>query len=484
VKQKSYLLLCGVVLVLTAGYLAYSQTLAFAWDEGFHVLAAQLIYRGERPYLDFFFPQAALNAYFTAFWMRLFGDTWHTAHAFEAICACGAILLTGDYLYRRFPVSGWRPAAALIGAITVGFNVQVLEFGTVGQAYGFCLLMVVAAHRCAVIAVERERLGFTAAAGIFAGAGAASTLLSAPVAPVLLLWLLFYNQAGKRVRKSAVFLIAAALPFLPLIRLLILSPRQTVFNLFEYHMFYRQVQWEDAIPHDIGVMLAWVDSSQAFLLLLLAVLGVVFVRSRSGWSRSVRAEFYLCVWLALALAYHISSAHPTFQRYYLLTVPFLAILTAASVFWLAERLCSPGRVVLPVVAVTVLMAFSLVKCLYDQRDEYRWSTLEPVAEKVRQVTPASATLLADEHVYFLLRRRPPDGMELADSHKLELPSDFAHRMHIVDGSELRRRTQAGEFYTLENCQEDDQNEEDGIPKLYRNHAKVGECTVFWYPVRR
>ncbi len=44
--------------LLTAALAVYAQTLAFAWDEGFHLLAAQLIDAGKTPYLDFFFPQA------------------------------------------------------------------------------------------------------------------------------------------------------------------------------------------------------------------------------------------------------------------------------------------------------------------------------------------------------------------------------------------------------------------------------------------
>jgi len=52
-KQKPYALLAGIVTLLAAGLLIYSQTDAFTWDEGFHLLTAQLITRGQRPYLDF-----------------------------------------------------------------------------------------------------------------------------------------------------------------------------------------------------------------------------------------------------------------------------------------------------------------------------------------------------------------------------------------------------------------------------------------------
>ena len=50
------------ILLVTAGLLVYSQTLAFAWDEGYHLVAAFLIAHGKIPYIDFVFPQTPLNA--------------------------------------------------------------------------------------------------------------------------------------------------------------------------------------------------------------------------------------------------------------------------------------------------------------------------------------------------------------------------------------------------------------------------------------
>ena len=55
--------------------LVYSQTQSFAWDEGFHLLAAQLIDHGQLPYVDYCFPQTPLNAFWVAFWMHhIFGE--------------------------------------------------------------------------------------------------------------------------------------------------------------------------------------------------------------------------------------------------------------------------------------------------------------------------------------------------------------------------------------------------------------------------
>src|SRR5690242_6274759 len=91
----------SLVVLLAASLCVYSQTRAFAWDEGFHLLAAQLIGKGKRPYLDFFHPQTPLNAYWNAAWFALFGDTWRTAHAVAAIVTALAVLLLANYLLRR-----------------------------------------------------------------------------------------------------------------------------------------------------------------------------------------------------------------------------------------------------------------------------------------------------------------------------------------------------------------------------------------------
>ena len=75
-----------------------------------------------------------------------------------------------------------------------------------------------------------------------------------------------------------------------------------------------------------------------------AVFGVYYVAKRSGWPHALKMEFYLCGWLALALAALVGRAHPTFERYFMLTVPFLAVLAAVGLYGIASRLLdSDGR---------------------------------------------------------------------------------------------------------------------------------------------
>jgi hypothetical protein len=85
--------------------LVFSQTRSFFWDEGFHILAAYLIRTGKRPYLDFFFPQTPLNAYWNAAWMAIFGPSWRVVHAVAALVTISSVVLMVDYLFGLFPDS-------------------------------------------------------------------------------------------------------------------------------------------------------------------------------------------------------------------------------------------------------------------------------------------------------------------------------------------------------------------------------------------
>ena len=469
--------LSGAALLIAGTLLAYSQTFAFAWDEGFHLLAAQLIAGGKRPYLDFFFPQAPLNAYWNAAWMRILGQSWRVTHAIAALEVFAAVVLACDYVYRRFPELSWRLPATLFVACAFGLNVAVVQFGPTAQAYGLCLFLIVAAFRAAIAAVNRPSalLGFLA--GFLSTAAAASSLLTAPVAPVLLIWMLAKKRAGTRISMLAAFILGALAACVPLLWLFALSPHQVMFGVFQFHLFHREVEWSGALSHNLEVAMSWLDFGQALALMSLAALGLLFVR-RSNWEQANKNVFYLCGWLALAETVHLLTARPTFSRYFLFTVPFLAIPAAAGLCALGEKLSSTGRVRAAVAAGCCLMALGLAKRLYEGRDDMGWRDVEPVAAKVNEVTPPGAALYAEENIYFLTRRAPLPGLEYHDSHKLKLPPAEAAALHVIPRPELDQMIKAGAFSTVQSCS-DDEVDRLAVAKLYANKADIVECVVFW-----
>ena len=478
-RQSSRLWLYGIWAALAAGLMVYAQTLAFTDDEGFHLLAAQLIKGGMRPYLDFCFPQTPLNAYWNAFWMRGFGESWRTAHALASLETSAAIVLAAHFVLTRLPERAWRVAGAIAASIMIGCNANLVEFGPLAQAYGMCLLTTVCAFRLAVVGVDRPRSWLAAAAGTFAGAGLAASMLAAPVVPVLLLWVWWSNRAGNLWIKAAACAAGMAFPLLPLLWLFVQSPWVVWFNVAQYHLHYRVVYWPDPLGHDVQTLTAWIIDPQALLLGLLAVFGVVYIATRSNWNRQRRAEFYLCGWLVLGITAELAFGHPTFPRYFCLLVPFLGILAVPGLYAIGARVLQPERPFWPVLIISVLAAGALARNICDSSLEtHNWPQYEQMAKKLVEVTPPGKQMFTEELFYFLTKRRPPRGYEFQYSHKLKLPPERLAALHVLTEDELKQQLAAGVFGSAATC-DDDFVDDFNLDNTFQNNAKVHDCPVYW-----
>ena len=237
----------------------------------------------------------------------------------------------------------------------------------------------------------------------------------------------------------------------------------------------------DATAHDFDVLSSWLVDSEAALLGLLALAGLFYIYRLSAWQRTVRAEYYLCVWISVILGAHIATAHPTFERYYLLIVPFLSILAVPGLYWLGTKLTDTDNPRLPVAFATIFFAFGLARALFvDELDAYTWKDLEAVAHKVDQVTPANGIVWGEEHIYFLTRRTPPTGMEHENSHKpMPLPDEFIRKLHILPRQEMDNQLKNGHYDTVASCDDSGRMDALDLPSIYKQSEEVGECTVYW-----
>jgi hypothetical protein len=128
----------------------------------------------------------------------------------------------------------------------------------------------------------------------------------------------------------------------------------------------------------------------------------------------------------------------------------------------------------------VIFSLGLTKSLYEDADSYTWRDTEKIARKVDQVTPKGAPIWADELIYFLIRRAPPDGMEFSYAHEIEeMPAPQAKLLHILTANELKRRTAAGEYKTVAACYDTDNTDAAKVPDLYRQKDTVKDCTIYW-----
>jgi len=409
-----------------------------------------------------------MHAWWNAFWLQLTGGGWRGPHVVAALLTGGAIAMTAEFVYWRFPVPAWRLAAACTAALLLGLNAVVFEFGTKAQAYGACTFLTVAAFRSAI---ARRAL----ITGCLAGAAVGSSLLTAPACAVLLVW----HCRQRSWRPPLAFLAGVIVPLFPVLVSLATAPDQTWFNLVGYHVLFRHVGWTGATEHDFEVLTSWARSVPALLVGLLAVAGLYFIHSEKGFARDHKAEFYLAGWMAVGLSVEAAVAHPTFPQYFIFVIPFLAILAAMGFCEVAPRLSLPSRWAVPVLGVLLLVG--LANSLVETHDENNtWTGMDELARKVEQVTPADAMVLADPPVYFALRRLPPSGMEFPATHALELPEPMAAALHIVPQSVLKSRVRAGEFATVETCRgEEDDVRSLNLPQYYARSESIADCEVYW-----
>ena len=136
----------------------------------------------------------------------------------------------------------------------------------------------------------------------------------------------------------------------------------------------------------------------------------------------------------------------------------------------------PQRLVLVLLCVTILC---LGNSLYGERDSYTWPQLERVVNKVKEVTPEAAQILAPEHIYFLLHWPVPSGLEYEDMRKLQFSPAENRTLHILPKAEVDQRLKSGAFLTTVVCDDDAAISELDEWKVYLHKVDFNECTVFW-----
>jgi hypothetical protein len=467
-----------VILAISALVMVYAVTRAFVWDEGYHLIAAQQISQGKLPYIDFCFPQTPLNAYMNAGIIKLFGQHWRPIHALATLFSMGAMLLTAQFMLSRFPAPRWRLVCGMAAAVFVGLNVIVIQFGTIGQAYGICLFFTVAAYRVALETPARASVLLPFACGVLSGIAAGSSLLTAPILPVLLVWICAYDRIAVPGHKALAFLLGCGVSFLPVVWLFFQGREQTIFNVVKYHALFRRSDWPGAGYHDLQVFTSLLDSTQGLTLVLLAVAGVVFLFKECAWPRPQRAEFYLAAWIALAEGAYLCTPHPTFGRYFILLTPFMTILAMVGLYTLGSKMGYSARPAWPVGIAAVLVALMCVNFGVDCFQQTTWQDYEKVARKVAEVTPPGGRIFADELVYFALGQSPPSGMEVSYTHTVTLSPHEKKLEHIVSIQELKGQFANHAFATVQSCS-DAEMDRYGLPSSYRYKADMDDCTVFW-----
>jgi hypothetical protein len=294
--------------------------------------------------------------------------------------------------------------------------------------------------------------------------------------PVLFVWMVL--APGTRLKRALAFFAGGLIPFLPLLRLFLKAPKIVFFGAVKFHLFYRTVDWSESEKQNVDVALGWLESPHAMLMCLLVLLGLIFL-ARTDIPKALRQELRLCIWLAVVEGAYLLYVRPTFARYYLFIVPFIAIICVVGLYYAGTHIGRPDKPRWVMTLLTLIMCLGIGRTLNAGKSDYRWRDWEKLAKKVDEVTRAGGMIKADEAVYFITRRTPPSGMEYDDTHKLRLSKELADQLHVFSKEELTRRIKAGDFDTVATCEDDDKANADSLPTLYKQKVSMGDCDVYW-----
>lgn len=459
-----------VLAALAAALLAYALTLAWYPDEAFHLVAAQLINAGQRPYLDFFHQHPPLYVYVAAFWMRLFGESWRSAHVLSTLCVMGSIWLVSGYVFDRLRGTGWERLGSLAAGLGLGLHSLVVRQATVGQPYALCMLLATAAFRATVA-------GFPFWAGLAAGGAAMASLLAAPIPLVLGIGCFAAGPAGGRWAQAARFLTGAAAAALPLLWLAAQGPRQVWFNLVEYHLFHRWAFIYSPVPALDLKLLFWLPtSSQGLLLLAGGIAGGVLAATRKlSW----RLELCLCAGLFCGLILEAALARPGLAEYLVLAVPFLCLAAPLGL----PALRAPARPTLLLIPLVAVYLFGPARFTWQRRNYgFHWQGIEELAATVNRLVPPEALLYAPESVYFATRRRPPLGLNNYFARLALLEPEQAAAFHMVLEPQLSEQLKKGRFDAVVIWERERQVP--AVAALYARRQAVGSMIIFWERLHR
>ncbi|MGI6680650.1 MAG: hypothetical protein ACOX3T_04115 [Bdellovibrionota bacterium] len=211
-----------------------------ARDEGFYIIASELLLKNKILYKDFFFPQMPFTALFYAFCMKMFGVSWYVARGITGII----YFLTGSLLFFHIKKNSSLQLAKL-SLILFAIHPMAFSWLTVIKSYALVNLFLLAIF----ILIEsylsphkkntKNNTKKIFVIGVLFGLLTLTRLHFASLFPLIFFHI--YVKQGRLSKKDfAYFTAGSILALLPAIYYFILSQEIFIFNNFGYHLVRSQ----------------------------------------------------------------------------------------------------------------------------------------------------------------------------------------------------------------------------------------------------
>jgi hypothetical protein len=335
-----------VLIVLQCYFVLLAATRFIAWDEGFYVLAAKLVWSGKSPYLDFFYPQAPLFPYLLAALSPL-SMNWLSLRLISATCAA----LTGAILWLELQ----KKHSRLVALICLGLYVSShLVFGwfTTVKAYSMTALLLLLCYSLS----QSKKSARIIIAGLLLGLATNVRLYVIVTTPFFL--------SRRDAKYNLAFMAGVFLGLLPASYWFFQDPDSFWFNNLEYHFMRSRLGFLGGLPYKrllLEKMFLLQPSSQFFgfefwcWTILTAYTAALTLLGRISYSKT------LGLTLVLLLVSWVPT--PNYLQYFSIVVPFILLASAPSVELLLKN--GLGRTLVCAFCALFLLSFSKNLELYN-----------------------------------------------------------------------------------------------------------------------
>ena len=312
-----------VFLLQAAFFLFVSRHRFIDGDEGFYLLASQLVTQHKTPYLDFFYTQAPLLPYVYAWWFKLTGLSWISARTFAALQTA----VVGGLIYEHVchATRKWQAGAAAV--VLFASSSLVFAWLPIVKTFPLATPFFFLAYMILARLAQSSAGWWLAIAGFFFALSVDTRSYVVALAPVFVWWLI--RQRSKWPARLAWSLVGFTIGIVPSLALFFASPDAFLFNNLGYHALRSGGSgligdWKDKALVIMGTFGGRFTGFQ-FSLLSLTCVGMLVRR------RMKRDSALLAFVIALVLGFVCILPTPHAMQYFSMIVPFLIVAAVGSV---------------------------------------------------------------------------------------------------------------------------------------------------------
>jgi len=401
-----YLLILGVIMILTALCRLRSLGVPFERDEGEYAYAAQEMLKGIPPFQSVHHVKLPGVYAMYALFISLFGHSVKAVHL--GLIFCNLTCIAFCYVIaRRLFNSLSAVFAAFVYAV---FTLSDATYGFTANTEHFVLLFTLPAILLLLIATDdlaHRQFKKTALSLFFSGLllGLAYTMKQHALYFIVFA-VAFYIYSS--VRSGIIFkgrflsygIVLAIGICIPLLILCLIFARLHLFDTFWFWTFYYPRAYVSQIPLKIA-SLTFRSSFRPIIkdnwpVLLLSAAGFAV----TAFQKESKHKFFLLIFAA-ASAFMVAAGFYFFKHYFLNAAPALAFFAAAAIYWLNEVWLKIGNTTLRTVGPIILLPLMILLLVYINRYYYFSDDDYTISRKVygNNIFPESPAIGAylDQH---------------------------------------------------------------------------------------